>query len=44
MSKRSVIKQRAETVGMVILLGLLAGIVLGMAVIGAGYVYHLVSQ
>lgn len=42
--KPSIIKQRAETVGMVILLGLLAGVFLGMAAGCAKVIYDWVSQ
>lgn len=42
--KRSAIKQRADTVGMVILLGLLTGVFLGMAAGCAVVVYQWVSQ
>lgn len=42
--KPSAIKQRAETIGMVILLGLLAGVFLGMAAGCAKVVYDWVAQ
>lgn len=42
--KRSIIKQRAETVGMVILLGLLAGVFIGVAAGCAKVVYDWVAQ